>query len=210
VVFDFDGVVFDTMRYHAEAYRRLFREAADVEVEDREVFLREGQPSQDVIADLARLKGLEWSEERVLELAERKHEIFSKVQEAEPYPGVLELLDDLFERDVLVGLVTGTDPRNVEALLGDRVEGFDAVVTGDDVDEGKPEAEPYIRAIETLGVDPDEVLVVENAPLGIFSAERAGARVVAVATTLPEDDLGAADDVLGDVGDVLDLLEGDA
>jgi HAD superfamily hydrolase (TIGR01549 family) len=185
VVFDFDGVVFDTMRYHAEAYRRLFREAADVEVEDREVFLREGQPSQDVIADLARLKGLEWSEERVLELAERKHEIFSKVQEAEPYPGVLELLDDLFERDVLVGLVTGTDPRNVEALLGDRVEGFDAVVTGDDVDEGKPEAEPYIRAIETLGVDPDEVLVVEN-------------------------DLGAADDVRGDVADVLDLLEGDA
>lgn len=207
VIFDFDGVLFDTMRYHAEAYRRLFEEEAGVEVEDREVFLREGQPSEDVIADLARLKRLDWSEERILELAERKHELFSKVEEAEPYPGVPELLEAILDRDVEVGLVTGTDPRNVESLLGDQVDEFDVVITGDDVEEGKPEAEPYLLAIEALGLDPEDVLVVENAPLGIFSAERAGARVVAVATTLPEEDLGAADAVLDEVGDVLDLLE---
>lgn len=208
VVFDFDGVLMDTMPYHAEAYRRLFREEAGVEVEDRDVFLREGQPSDAVIADLAKLKGLDWTEDEVRKLAERKHEIFQGLQEAEPYPGALDVLDAVLERGIPVGLVTGTDPRNVEAFLGDRVDDFDVVVTGADVEEGKPESEPYDRAVEALGLDPEEVLVVENAPLGIFAAERAGTPVVAVATTLPPEDLGAARQVLDDLVDVLDLLEG--
>lgn len=208
VVFDFDGVLLDTMRYHAEAYRRLFREEAGVEVEDRDVFLREGQPSDAVIADLAKLKGLDWSEEKIDKLAERKHELFQSVQEAKPYPGAMDVLDEVRERGIPMGLVTGTDPRNVEILLGDRVDDFDVVVTGADVDEGKPESEPYDRAVEALGLEPEEVLVVENAPLGIFAAERAGTPVVAVSTTLPPEDLGAAREVLDDLADVLDLLEG--
>jgi sugar-phosphatase len=68
-------------------------------------------------------------------------------------------------------------------------------VSADDVENGKPHPEAYLRGAEILGVHPEACVVVEDAPSGVSSARSAGMRVVAVATTYRQDDLGEADAV---------------
>ncbi len=209
VVFDFDGVLFDSMTYHAEAYRRILqREAPEAPtVEDREVFRLEGQRSQEVLHGLSEARDLGWSPDRCRDLAEEKQGIFADLAtEAAPYPGALDVVREVRARGVPLGLVTGTDPRNIERFLGVDVGLFDIVVAGPDVERGKPHPDPYLTAMEALDVEPERVLVVENAPLGIESGRKAGAHVVAVTTTLDAEDLEGADEVLASLDDVLGLL----
>jgi beta-phosphoglucomutase len=73
---------------------------------------------------------------------------------------------------------------------------FDAIVTGEDTGEGKPSPEPYLCGARRLGVRPQACIVVENAPLGIEAAKRAGAYCIALRTTLDEQALAGADEVV--------------
>ena len=68
-----------------------------------------------------------------------------------------------------------------------------ALVTVDDIENGKPSPDPYLRAAELLGVDPARCLVVEDAPAGVQAAKAAGATVLALRTTHPREDLESAD-----------------
>lgn len=78
----------------------------------------------------------------------------------------------------------------------------DALVTADDVTQGKPAPDPYRLAAERLGTDPSECIVFEDAPAGVASAHRAGARVIAIASTNPPDALAAADAVVDRLAEV--------
>jgi sugar-phosphatase len=66
-----------------------------------------------------------------------------------------------------------------------------ALVCSDDVQKGKPDPEPYLRAAGLLGVAPEKCLVFEDAPAGIESARSAGMEVVALTTTFPPERLSA-------------------
>jgi len=70
---------------------------------------------------------------------------------------------------------------------------FKVVITCNDVEHGKPDPEPYLKALDLLQVSPQESLVIENAPLGIQSAKSAGIQVCALATSLPKEELTTAD-----------------
>ncbi len=73
---------------------------------------------------------------------------------------------------------------------------FTAIVCGEDTAEGKPSPQPYLRGAEKLGVRPEECIVIENAPIGIESAKRAGAYCIALCTTVPRQHLAHADEVV--------------
>src|SRR5438477_4273921 len=73
----------------------------------------------------------------------------------------------------------------------------EVLVTSDDVTNGKPHPEPYLKGAAGLGVNPAECLVVEDAPAGILSARTAGMKVIGMASTYPVDALGDADAVIG-------------
>lgn len=75
-------------------------------------------------------------------------------------------------------------------------------VTADDVENGKPHPEAYLKGAEILGASPETCVVVEDAPAGIQSAKAAGMKVVAVATTHREEQLHEADAVVGALSDV--------
>jgi sugar-phosphatase len=70
------------------------------------------------------------------------------------------------------------------------------LVTADDVVNGKPHPEPYLKGAELLGVDPAECLVIEDAPAGIRSAQAGGMKVIALASTYPASALNEADAVV--------------
>jgi beta-phosphoglucomutase len=75
---------------------------------------------------------------------------------------------------------------------------FDCIITAEDVECGKPDPEPYLRAIQKLHVAPSECLIIENAPLGIRAGKSAGAAVVAITTTLAPYHLREADAIVHD------------
>jgi mannitol-1-/sugar-/sorbitol-6-phosphatase len=82
------------------------------------------------------------------------------------------------------------------------------LVTGDDVEHGKPDPEPYLRAAALLGVPAGECVVVEDAPAGVLAGKRAGMTVLAVATTHQADALIQADRVFPGMDEVTEYLRG--
>ena len=107
----------------------------------------------------------------------------ASVREAIPWkPGARELLAELVLAGVPTALVTMSYRRLVEAVLAGLPAGsFGAVVAGDEVREGKPHPEPYLRAAAQLGVDPRRCVALEDSPTGVASAEAAGCVTVVVA-----------------------------
>lgn len=101
-------------------------------------------------------------------------------------PGARELLTELRDAGVPCALVTMSYRVLAEAVVAQAPDGvFDVVVTGDEVERGKPDPEPYLRAAELLGVRVEDCVAVEDSPPGISSALAAGARTLGVQHIVP-------------------------
>ena len=113
--------------------------------------------------------------------------VVARVQHAVPWcPGARELLLGLKEAGVPCGLVTMSYQRFVAPILAHLPrETFRVVVTGDQVDQGKPHPEPYLTAAAALGVEPEDCIAIEDSPTGATSAAAAGCQVVVVPNHVP-------------------------
>jgi HAD superfamily hydrolase (TIGR01509 family) len=114
-------------------------------------------------------------------------EVIAAARKAMPWrPGAVALLTDLAERRVPCALVTMSYARLANTLTALLPAGtFGAVVTGDQVADGKPHPEAYLTAAERLGVDAAYCVAIEDSNTGIASAEAAGCVVVAVPHHVP-------------------------
>jgi HAD superfamily hydrolase (TIGR01509 family) len=96
-------------------------------------------------------------------------------------PGARELLDDLSRAAVPCGLVSASVRPMVDAVLSHvGPEHFAVTVSGDDVSHTKPDPEPYLKAIASLGAEPGRCVVLEDSPNGVAAGLAAGCHVVAV------------------------------
>lgn len=113
--------------------------------------------------------------------------VVARVADRVPWrPGAVELLEALAALGVPNALVTMSYRRLVEAVVGALPDGLFAVlVSGDQVDRGKPHPEPYLEAVRRLGRDPAECLAIEDSPNGLASAHAAGVPVLAVEHLVP-------------------------
>lgn len=134
-------------------------------------------------------------------------------------PGVLDLLAELSAAGVPCALVTMSYRRLADAVLAQAPAGtFRAVVTGNDVEHGKPHPEPYLRAAAELAVEARRCVAIEDSPPGIGSALASGARTLGVPHMVPVEaraglsrvptlaGIGLADLARIAAGEVLDLL----
>jgi beta-phosphoglucomutase-like phosphatase (HAD superfamily) len=95
----------------------------------------------------------------------------------------------------------------VNKVLQTGLEGvFEIIVTGEMVNNGKPDPEPYLKAVNELNIDKESCLVIENAPAGITSAKSAGLTCFAVQTSLPEEYLQSADKIFRSIDDLSAFL----
>lgn len=113
--------------------------------------------------------------------------VVDRVRSGVPWqPGARELLAALVEAGTPLALVTMSYRPLADAVLADLDNGtFGAVVTGDEVVNGKPHPEPYLTGAARLGVDAARCVVVEDSPAGIASGLAAGSTVVAVPHVAP-------------------------
>ena len=138
-------------------------------------------------------------EQDMLDIVEAKARYYYKSVQIRFYDHFMDMLNNLRAKSVPMGVVTGGNRTRVENTIANYLEGyFDALVTIDDVTNGKPHPEPFLKGAEKLQLNPKECIVVENAPLGIKSAKAAGTTVIAVKTTLTDKYLSEADYILDD------------
>ncbi|MFN3468024.1 MAG: HAD family hydrolase, partial [Candidatus Brocadiales bacterium] len=141
------------------------------------------------------------------EVNESKNRILNEILQIRFIPGSLELIRKLKAMGFKLALVTGTRGEVVKRVLKEGLDGyFDVIITSESVERKKPAPDPYLRAVELLGLKKEECLVIENAPAGITSARGAGLRCLAITTSLPESYLNEADAVLANLGEVSKLF----
>ncbi len=210
VLFDLDGVITDTMQFHYEAFHQAFKRLG-LDVKPLDIFTREGMPSMKLGRALVEEYGVTVSDEELKKTVEEKRELYRQIAEGKirAYPRVPETLAMLRENGVKLALVTGSNRKSVTKVVDEAgLAGmFDAIVTSEDTEKGKPFPDPYLRGIEMLGVDKAYSVVVENSPMGIKAAKAAGVDyVIAVTTTLPEQYFKDSDDVMSSFADLGDCL----
>lgn len=195
VIFDMDGVLVDSMPYHADAWIIVFAELG-IYIKRQNIYEIEGSNHEGIIRLVFEKAGRTPEPEDFKELARKKREIFSRINKVGVFEGIYECLNFLKNR-CLLGVVSGSDKGAVMEFI-ERFfpDTFDVVVTGNDVKKGKPSPEPYLKVVEMLNIRKDECIVIENAPLGVESAKRAGLYCVAIPTYLEARRLKDADVVL--------------
>ena len=130
-------------------------------------------------------------------------------------PGIRELLAFAREKGIRTAIASSSPMDRIRSHLGRHglAEAFDALVSGKEVPQGKPEPDIYLRAAEVLGLEPGNCLALEDAPAGILSACRAGCFPVMIPDLEGPDDatlplLYARADSLTDIIDLIETKNG--
>lgn len=182
---DMDGILYDSMPNHSEAWYRLMTELG-VNCTPEEFLMYEGMTGEATIRMLLKRElGKEVTAEEARELYKKKTEYFSELPEVFPMPGASKMLSLLKEMGIDRVLVTGSGQRSViDRIRHDFPGMFDEgkQVTSRDVVHGKPDPEPFLKGMEIAGVRPHEAMVIENAPLGVRAGAASGAFTVGITT----------------------------
>lgn len=185
VLFDMDGVLFNSMPYHSEAWHSVM-EKRGLHLSREEAYLHEGRTGAATINIVyQRQYGKDATPELIEEIYAEKAAMFNSFPEAEPMPGAWEVLQKVKARGLTPVLVTGSGQVSLLERLSHHYPGmFDRahMVTAFDVKYGKPHPEPYLMGLEKAGVLPHEAIVIENAPIGVQAGKAAGIFTLAVNT----------------------------
>lgn len=197
VLFDMDGVCYDSMPNHAAAWHRAMA-SYGIAMSEAEAFRYEGMRGSDIIKSVVKQRtGRETSEEDAVAMYEEKARLFSLMPRPAIMPGVVCLMRQIRAAGMQICVVTGSGQRPLLArLLNDFSEFIDDrhLVTAFDVRRGKPLPDPYLMGLDKCGkLQPWEAIVVENAPLGVRAG--VGARIFTVAVNSgPLPDAALADE----------------
>ena len=193
VFFDQDGVLYNSMPYHAESWAWAMTKHG-LPYTAMECYRNEGRTSTGVIQEHhQQMYGTDASPELIETIYQDKTQHFTEMTGGFPgiIPDVDKVLRYLHEHGVECWVVTGSGQRNlIDALNETFNHVFTGIISSFDVTKGKPDPEPYLKAWERSGFKKEECLVVENAPLGVRAAKAAGLYTIAVNTgILPDSDL---------------------
>jgi len=185
VLFDMDGVLFDSMKNHATAWHEAMKQYG-MSLSKEEAYLHEGRTGAATINIVSqRERGYEADEEEIKRIYQTKSDIFNQLPKADPMPGAFEVLKKIKEAGLTPMVVTGSGQLSLLDKLNHYFPGIfqrKLMVTAFDVKHGKPNPEPYLMALEKGGFEANEAVVIENAPLGVQAGVAAGIFTIAVNT----------------------------
>jgi len=182
-IFDLDGVVVDTAKYHYLAWKRLAGELG-FEFHEKDNERLKGISRIDSLDILLEIGNITLPSLEKEQLAHRKNqwylEYITKMKPDEILPGVKEFIEELREKGVKIGL--GSASKNARLILDQIgiIDLFQTIVDGTRVSKAKPDPEIFLLAAKDLQVEPDNSIVFEDAEAGIESALRGGFRSVGV------------------------------
>jgi beta-phosphoglucomutase len=202
ILFDMDGVLIDSEYYTAEASIRYFaKKGFVVKQEDFHPFYGTGEKGY--FMGVANKFGIPFNleEEKIL-----IYDIFREIAMGKvgPLTGVKEFIAGCIALGLPLAVATsaGRYKMNINLeILGFNNGTFNALVSGEDIRNNKPDPEIFITAAGKLGLHPQDCLVIEDAPSGVKAARAAGCKCLALLTTFTREDLKGADIILKDLSE---------
>lgn len=180
-----DGVLFDSMPHHAEAWHKVMCKH-QMPLSREEAYLHEGRTGASTIDIVCRREQQrEASKEEIESIYKEKTIAFNHFPEAKPMPGAKETLHKVKASGLVQMVVTGSGQHSLlKRLENNFPDTFkqNLMVTAFDVKYGKPDPEPYLMALAKGNLQPNEAIVIENAPLGVEAGVAAGIFTIAVNT----------------------------
>ena len=186
-LFDLDGVIVDTAKYHFLAWKRLADELAiDFTIEDNERLKGVSRmASLDIILEIGNKK---LSAEQKDAAAKRKNDWYidyiTKMPAEEVLPGALEFMQEAKELGIKIAL--GSASKNAQKIL-DRLnisDYFDVIISGNEVTQAKPDPEVFLKGAKELGLQPEECIVFEDAEAGIEAAINGNMKSVGIGSRI--------------------------
>lgn len=170
MVFDLDGTLIDSMPFHVRAWQQVAAEHDGFVLDPSFIYERGGYSSPNIVRDLiiagCKVPSIDAFVKRKVELY-RNH-----MAEVPVFDTVLTILKDARARGAKIGIGTGTQRINAVDILKQHglSDLIDVIVSGDDVTRHKPEPDTFLKALELVGVAPQDALIVEDGLPGIKAA----------------------------------------
>lgn len=186
VLFDMDGVLYDSMKWHAKAWKQTMDEYNLNSTED-EFYLFEGMVGFNTIRTIIkREEHRDASEEEVNEMYRRKSELFFEYNDNALIPKAYEFVKKVDADGLTCVVVTGSGQASLLDNLGQKFDNIftkERLVNAYDVKHGKPHPEPYLMGLQKAGnLQPNQAIVIENAPMGVKAAVAANIFTIAINT----------------------------
>ena len=183
VIFDLDGILVKTDRYHYLAWKRLLAEYGHDFTEEENELIK-GVARSMSLEILLDMKKIEMSEVEKINVLRKKNnwylEYAMKIDEDDVLPGVREFLELVKSHGLKTAIASTSDNAYIILELTGLMKYFDVLIDGYRVKEAKPNPEVYRVGALELHLDPKECAVFEDSRSGVLAAKRAGMKVVAV------------------------------
>lgn len=185
VFFDMDGVLFDSMPHHAVAWAKAMNESG-LPFTELDAYMNEGQTATATINSVfAQKNGRNATEEEKKAIYDLKSYYFNKLGAVNQIPFAYEILKKIKAKGLKMFVVTGSALPSLINSLTNNFPGIfekDCIISAFDVKKGKPNPEPYLKALKRAAVMPWQAVVIENAPLGVQASSAAEIFTIGVNT----------------------------
>lgn len=204
VIFDMDGVLASTTDLQSQAESTaLAKLGIDVSPKTL-VNTYSGWKDADVFTDVLKHHA---SKADPYKLREEKWKIIYKKLKDEsitPIPNVIDLIKTLDKHGLLLAVASASPLKFIETVLEELglKEKFKTIVSGDNVQSGKPNPDIFLLTAKGLNIRPQECIVIEDSPNGIQAAKRAGMKCIAITTTAKKEELKKADKIIGSFNEI--------
>jgi beta-phosphoglucomutase family hydrolase len=204
-IFDMDGTLVDNMHVHTEAWGKLLAEN-DISFNAHDFLVKTaGKTNREILPTVFG----NISEERITELAYRKETLYREMflPFRKPVDGLVDFLQISQELGIKMAVATASAKPNVEYILDglDLRKFFDAVTTAEEVKNGKPNPDIFLKSAEKLNVEPTNSIVFEDAIGGFEAAHRAGMKSIGISTVNSIEDILKLDSVVEAHKDFVEL-----
>ena len=187
IIFDLDGVIVDTAKYHYLAWKEIAKKLGyQFDEKDNEELKGVSRvKSLDILLQKAGTKLDQIEKEKLLTEKNNQYlELVSNIDKQEMLPGIESLLNWLNQENIPFSL--GSASKNAPYILEKLKikDQFSAIVDGNDVTKAKPDPEVFLIAAKKMGLKPNECVVIEDSQAGIEAAKKAGMTAIGIGKDL--------------------------
>lgn len=198
IIFDMDGVIVDSEPVHFKVERELLEElGGSITDEEHEEFV--GTTDYHMWSTFKEKFNLQASVEEMMD--KKRSRFIENIEEIELIPNFLEFIEGVLEKEYKLALASSNNKKAVGKIVEffELEKYFDFIISGEEVEKGKPNPEIFLTAAEKLDVNPENCLVIEDAETGVEAAKSANMKCIGFkARSDSKQDLSKADLVVGD------------